>query len=435
METVTRVAKAMQEVLIHRANELAVKTEFVERDRKLTGSSFICGLVFGWQANPQSGLSGLSQAIGNAGTPLTRQGLAYRFDAKAVRFSRALLEESLQTLVKAEPIADGLLSRFSCVDVIDSSIITLPNCLRDVWQGSGGFGANASVAAVKLNVRWDVCSGTLKTIELSDGVQHDRKSIACQQAVRAGGLQIADLGYFKLDDFERIDRAGGFWLSRYKSGTVVYDSNGKRLNLSTWLPQRVGQSVDCQVLVGQKQLRCRLVAERVPPAVVRQRWERLRETARQNGKSPSAQSLEMAKWTIYITNVPLTLLTAPEVFILGRYRWQIELLFKLWKRDLQVDKWASDNPHRILCELYIKLIGAIVTHWLLLVSCWHEPQRSLVSALHTIRGLAWQLANSLHDTRLLHHAFKCLLRAVSCCKMGKSRADPRAWQLIHAMIA
>lgn len=143
----------------------------------------------------------------------------------------------------------------------------------------------------------------------------------------------------------------------------------------------------------------------------------------------------MAHWTIYVTNVPPDLLTTQEVFILGRYRWQIELLFKLWKSDLQINKWASSNPYRILCELYTKLIGAVVTHWILLVACWHNPQRSFRLAIPTIQSLAWQFANSLHDLHLLRHAFKSLCCALSKTKMGKSRTDPRAWQLIHASIA
>jgi hypothetical protein len=219
-------------------------------------------------------------------------------------------------------------------------------------------------------------------------------------------------------------------------GTKICDRSGTVLDLPQWLPQGIGQRVDCAVRLGKsKQLPCRLVAERVPLSVVKQRHERLRETARQNQTTVSADALIMAHWTIYLTNVPATLLAIEEVFSLGRYRWQIELLFKLWKSDLQIDQWRSNKPHRILCEIYAKLIAAIVTHWLLLVACWHNPRRSLRAAIPTIRGLAWQFANSLHCQRLLIHAFTCLCRSLSQSNMGKSRTDPRAWQLIYENIA
>ena len=426
----------MQTVLVEKANIIAVETGFTERNREITGSSFVRGLVSAWQANPQASLENLSQAIGNAGTPITRQGVAYRFDAKAEVFMKAMLEASLKEVVNAMPVSQGLLSRFRSVDLVDSSIITLPNYLHHVWRGSGGNGENASVSALKLNVRLDVRSGQLKTLDLSDGTQHDRRSVAHQQAMEAGSLQIADLGYFKLDDFEAIDQQQGYWLSRYKLGTKVYDGSGTELILSQWLPRQIGQTVDCPVRLGaSKQLPCRLVAERVPLAVVQQRHERLRETARQNQTTVSQQALNMAHWTIYVCHIPLRLLATCEVFILGRYRWQIELLFKLWKSDLQVDTWTSANPHRILSEIYGKLIAAIVTHWLLLVACWHNPRRSFRLAMHSIRGLAWQFANSMLQSRLLKHAFHALVRALSKSHMGKSRLDPRAWQLIYEDLA
>lgn len=44
---VTRVATAIQHLLTERADELAVETGFVKRRRKLNGSAFAQGLVFG----------------------------------------------------------------------------------------------------------------------------------------------------------------------------------------------------------------------------------------------------------------------------------------------------------------------------------------------------------------------------------------------------
>ena len=43
--------------------------------------------------------------------------------------------------------------------------------------------------------------------------------------------------------------------------------------------------------------------------------------------------------------------------VLLRVRWQIELLFKLFKSHTQVDTWQSQKPWRILCEVYAKIGG------------------------------------------------------------------------------
>jgi hypothetical protein len=389
--TVSRTAKAMQEMLWRRADQLGWKTGFMERERKLTGSSFVIGMVSGWQNDPDISLSGLAQAIGNAGTPITRQGLNQRFDASAVEMMREMLAASLDVMLSSRAVPDTILSRFSAVYLSDSSVVTLPNKLADVFEGSGGFGDNASISAVKLSVRWNVTQGTLETLEVTDATVHDRASAAHHGPVEANSLQIKDLGYFKLDDFAALDQDGSYWLTKHKVRTIIYDETVEKLILHEWLPQTIGDRIDAQVQVGaQARLPCRLIAERVPEHVVEKRHERIHETARQNQKPASSQQLEMAKWTIYLTNAPVDLLAAHEVFVLGRYRWQIELLFKLWKSDLGIDRWRTQNKHRILCELYGKLLTAVVTHWLLLLGCWQNPRRSLRQAIPTIRGLAWQ---------------------------------------------
>lgn len=323
MLTVSRLATEMQTILVDEANRLADETGLIERCVEITGSSFARGLVSGWQNDPQASLAGLSQAIGNAGTPITRQALNQRFDARSVRFSHALLKRSLEAVVTAMPVEQSLLNRFTRVELVDSSIITLPNTLQDIWQGAGGFGEKACVSALKLNVRLDAKLGQLQHLDISDGTQHDKKSEAHQAPVAKGGLRIEDLGYFGLDDFERIEREEGYFLLRYKQRTVVYGSNSEqRLNLAQELPQQVGEVVDWQIYLGaQKKLPCRLVAEKVPPEVVAQRHARLREEARQDQRNVTQEALIMAQWTIYVTNVPTEMLSVTEVFILGRYRW------------------------------------------------------------------------------------------------------------------
>jgi len=436
MNNITHLGQEMHHILYTRANEVARETGFMQRERVLTGSSFVVGLVSAWQANPHVSLSGLSQAIGNAGTPLSRQGVAERFTQEAVTFMRAMVEECLTAKIMGVPVSEGLLARFSSVDLVDSSIVTLPNPLAEVWQGSGGYGENASVSSLKISVRWEMRGGELKALDLSDGIVHDRSAPAHRDPVEAGSLQLRDLGYFKLDDLEAIAQQQAFWLIRYKIGTVIVDEAGHVLNLTKWLPHQVGKRLDLSVQVGKtKRLPARLVAERVPVSVVRQRQTRIRETARQNQTLPSAMALEMAHWTIYLTNVPAAKLSPDELFVLGRYRWQIELLFKLWKSNLGIDTWRTNNPHRLLCELYAKLIAALVTHWFLRVGCWHDSRRSLRQAMPTIHALAWQWANSLTNRALFTHMLRALQRSLSCCHMDRSQQHPRVFQLLEADFA
>ena len=68
-----------------------------------------------------------------------------------------------------------------------------------------------------------------------------------------------------------------------------------------------------------------------------------------------------------ITNVSEALLSAREVWVVARVCWQVEILFRVWKRGFRVDTCRSRNLRRVLCKLYAKLMGVVVWHWLLLV--------------------------------------------------------------------
>ena len=78
--------------------------------------------------------------------------------------------------------------------------------------------------------------------------------------------------------------------------------------------------------------------------------------------------MRLADWTILITDVPAKRLRFEEALVLLRERWQMELLYKLWKSDGQIDEWRTSNPWRVLCELYAKLIGVLLQHWLIVLS-------------------------------------------------------------------
>jgi len=96
----------------------------------------------------------------------------------------------------------------------------------------------------------------------------------------------------------------------------------------------------------------------------------------------------IAEWTIVLTNVPQERLAAHEVRVLARARWQIELVWRLWKERAQIDLWRSEKPIRILCEVYAKLMGCIIAHWIVLKGCWHHADRSLVKASQAVQMMA-----------------------------------------------
>ena len=134
-----------------------------------------------------------------------------------------------------------------------------------------------------------------------------------------------------------------------------------------------------------------------------------------------------------MTNISAAGLSPDAVLALAHYRWQIELLFKLWKSEGQVDEWHTRNPWRVLCEIYAKLIALIFQHWFMLLGTWQRLDRSPTQALRTSRHFAWQLVRALSSRRRLCAAITDLVRCLQFCHMDKHKASPRTFQRLEAL--
>jgi hypothetical protein len=161
------------------------------------------------------------------------------------------------------------------------------------------------------------------------------------------------------------------------------------------------------------------------------RRHRLRAIARTKGRMVSARRLALAAWTMLVTNVPADRLSVREALVLGRARWQIELLFKLWKSHGRVDESRSLKPWRILCEGYAKLLAMVVQHWLVLVSCWAYPHRRLPKAAQMGQKHAIHLASACRRLPSLVAAITTVRRCLAAgCRMNRRRKPPNPYQLL-----
>ena len=128
------------------------------------------------------------------------------------------------------------------------------------------------------------------------------------------------------------------------------------------------------------------------------------------------------------------MLNLKEALVLMRSRWQIEKLFELWKRYGHLDKSRSEKPWRVMCEIYAKLIGLVVQHWIVLVGSWRTAERSVVKAARVVRRRAFTLACALENPRRLARVLgditRCLQRG---CRVDKRRKEPGTAQQLLAL--
>jgi len=431
MTTIQQVAQKMQTILSSRADAAAQETGFVQRESKMTGAKFTETLVLGWLSNPQATLEELAQTAVTLGVEISPQGLDQRFNQAAAACLKEVLGAAVTEMVGTKPVAIPILQRFNGVYVLDGSTIRLPAALADEWAGCGNR-VPGNEAAVKVQVCLDLSTGALRGPLLQDGRAHDRSSPLQTASLPAGALRLADLGYFSLDVLQEMGGQGVYWLSRLQAGTAVFDQKGERQDLARLLGAQPGDDVDIPIKLGVRHgLACRLLAKRVPQEVADRRRRSLRDEARGRGQMVSQKRLRLAGWTIYVTNVPVALMSLREALVLARARWQIELLFKLWKSQGLIDEWRSKKPWRILCEVYAKLLAMLVQHWLLLVSCWSYPNRSLQKAARTVQRHVLHLASAFGCQKSLCKVIATIQRCLAVgCRINKRKVAPHTYQLL-----
>src|SRR5256714_6438110 len=433
MRSVAYLGEQLFHVLEERADVIALETGCVQRQRKFSGASLLQTLVFGWQEHPDASLEHLASTAATADVLVTDTAVDKRFTPQAARFLHAMLEEACSLVVQAaHDVPVALLRRLGAVILEDSSSISLPNALAQIWRGCGG-NQDHTAAAVKLHVRWELKRGRLWGPQLTDGRASDRRSPFAEEAIEPGSLSVKDLGYFNLKHIAARQQAGAYTLTRCQAGTALFTPQGKRLPLHNVLPQRVGQMKQLPVLVGAtRRLPMRLLLLKVPKEVGDQRRKDLLVDAQRRGQSISQETLRLADWTILLTDVPSKRLRFEEALVLLRERWQMELLYKLWKSDGLLDEWRSSNPWRILCEVYAKLIALLIQHWLIVLFAWHDPQRSLVKLAQVVRDTAWLLMDALAGHRRVSEALELIGRRMrSGCQMNRRRKRPNSAQLLE----
>jgi Transposase DDE domain len=431
MVTIAQLSGTLLDLFTESADRLARQTGFVQRQSKLTGAAFAQTLAFGWQAKPTATLSELAQTAAAVEVDITPQGLDQRFTPAAAQFFRLFLAEAVSKVLAADPVAIPLLNRFNGVYLLDSSKVMLPEGLASVWAGNGGRTGQGS-AALQFSVRFNLVDGGLMGPELANGRMPDACSALQTAPLPVGALRLADLGYFDLVVWRDYAATGVYLLTRWKVGTVLTDQEGNRLDLVHLLAQQTEQRLELAVLLGAEQrLPCRLLAARVPKAVAAERRRKLREDARVRRQPPSATRLALADWTIYLTNVPVEQLSLEQALVLGRARWQIELLFKLWKDHGRVDEWRSQNHDRICVEIYAKLLAMVVQHWYFLVSFWRYPDRSLRKAAAVVQPFALSVAMALRSPAQLEHVLVTMQRCLRTgCRINPRQKHPNTYQLL-----
>lgn len=352
----TKIQKGLSLVELER---LARETNFVQRKSPITGFIFFYICI---RSVMEHGFSSLTEscAIGlEKGVIVSKSSLHERFNIKAVSFMRKLfdriisikLEEQLVLKVKG-------LDKFTSLYLQDATLHRLPNNLSSLYKGSGGGRkGKASKGGLKTDLSYNLF-GSEMNVKFRNGASSD-SNIEIGKIIK-GGLYLFDLGYFNLKRFSALIKAEAFFISRYKFKTQIFETQeGKQaIGVLDYIKELKEQEIlDKMIYLGKtRRLPVRLVIQRVPDEIFKEKKEKLQEQAKNKGKNVSEQRLEFCAVSAYITNLSMQEFCSTQIISFYSIRWQVEILFKAWKSILNFRLVHPMNEHRFMCLLYGQMI-------------------------------------------------------------------------------
>jgi len=347
------------------AETIAVQTKFVQRKSRLSGSVFLKVIVFGFLENPSASLTNLAQHCLTLGVEISPQGIHERINKYAVDFIKTMFLYALEEFQNKMPLPLDILKQFSAIYLLDSTFKQLPESMSNEYPGAGGKGSSASL---KVQLVFEFLRGNVEQITVEAGRRADQAYRKYQEILQAGSIVIFDLGYFSLVSLKTIADLRAYFISRYHFTTSVLFPNGEKIHLLTLLQKRGQEILDMEVIVGasaRKQTACRLIAVPIPANVIEERRRKAKRREKSRGKPYTKDYLALLGWNIYLTNVPQTMLSASQVILFYRIRWQIELVFKFWKSYCGLGNIIGSRQERVLTEFYAKLLIAVMVNFII----------------------------------------------------------------------
>jgi hypothetical protein len=281
--------------------------------------------------------------------------------------------------IEADPRLGALERRPTPVD--GTLLHALPKMVWALWLDEHNH-------AAKLHLQFDLLKGVPLAGTLSDAQASEKRQL--EQNLQPGRLYITDRGYFDYGLLSAILTAQSSFLTRVHDN-IAYEV--LRENPISERDAQAGVLQDAFVRVGSQNHKLtvdrplRLVRIHVP------------DRAPQGARRPNLVDAKTKMFRTRQADHTLTLLTdlmeldVSLIALLFRYRWQIELFFRWFKKVLQADRLLALSQNGMTIVVYCALIAA------LLVVLWTGKKPTK----RTFELLCFYFAGWVSDEEVLAH--------------------------------
>ena len=300
---------------------------------------------------------------------ITKQSLHQRFNENAVSFLATALEKLLSDQLNNYVIK--MLRNVKHINRIlikDSVCFQIDESLKEIYPGSGGDG---SEAAIRIQFEYDLLSGTITDLSINAFNEQDATdSIATIEKTKQGDLILRDLAYMSLAVLKRIIELSALYLCRPNTNVKIYELTGNKyvemnfIKIANYMKKNNISCMEREVYLGSTdKLKTRLILHLLPADELAKKLRKANQTSKKKGRGNLSKEYKAkAALNLFITNASKAQIPTENVWPIYRLRWQIELMFKIWKSICAIEKVKKVKRERLECYVYSKLIF-IVFGW------------------------------------------------------------------------
>lgn len=214
--------------------------------------------------------------------------------------------------------------------IIDSSTITL---FKDILKAAGRPPKNGKKkGGVKVHMMINAAEDVPSLVRITSSATNDTKFFKFLNRLKAGSFAVFDKGYTGFYQLTKLSKNKINWVTRQRSNSIVTVKSERKI---TKEEKENGICKDELVVLGHKHKEEKIHCRRIVF------YDKVKK-----------------RTLLFITNnYELDALQIADIY---KQRWQIELLFRRLKQNMQLDYFLGDNENAIKLQIWCTLIADLL---------------------------------------------------------------------------